>query len=158
MFFPLYVDLTDKKILFVGGGHIAARRIHTLCGFSNHMTVVAPSYEMSILQLKEEGYPISLVQRDFCISDLDEAELVFAATDDSELNQKIAGVCRQKGIPVNVCSDQSLCDFQFPSIVLAEDVVIGLNASGKDHHKVKETRQKLEQLLNVEKGQGKYMD
>ena len=54
-YFPLYVDLSGKDILFVGGGHIAARRIGVLQPFVESMTVVAPEAEGSILELTESG-------------------------------------------------------------------------------------------------------
>ena len=143
MYFPLYVDLTEKNILFAGGGKIAARRVHILMRFAKHITVVAPRFEESFGELEEESQ-IRLVQRTFDLSDLIGRDLVFAATDDTELNRQIYEACKEQGIPVNVCSDQNLCDFQFPSVVISDDVVIGINASGKNHRRVKQVRQELE--------------
>ena len=143
MYFPLYVDLTEKNILFAGGGKIAARRVHILMRFAKHIKVVAPRFEESFGELEEESQ-IRLVQRTFDFSDLIGRDLVFAATDDTELNRQIYEACKEQGIPVNVCSDQNLCDFQFPSVVISDDVVIGINASGKNHRRVKQVRQELE--------------
>ena len=143
MYFPLYVDLTEKNILFAGGGKIAARRVHILMRSAKHITVVAPRFEESFGELEEESQ-IRLVQRTFDFSDLIGRDLVFAATDDTELNRQIYEACKEQGIPVNVCSDQNLCDFQFPSVVISDDVVIGINASGKNHRRVKQVRQELE--------------
>ena len=143
MYFPLYVDLTEKNILFAGGGKIAARRVHILMRFAKHITVVAPRFEESFGELEEESQ-IRLVQRTFDFSDLIGRDLVFAATDDTELNRQIYEACKEQGIPVNVCSDKNLCDFQFPSVVISDDVVIGINASGKNHRRVKQVRQELE--------------
>ena len=143
MYFPLYVDLTEKNILFAGGGKIAARRVHILMRFAKHITVVAPRFEESFGELEEESQ-IRLVQRTFDFSDLIGRDLVFAATDDTELNRQIYEACKEQGIPVNVCSDQNLCDFQVPSVVISDDVVIGINASGKNHRRVKQVRQELE--------------
>ena len=143
MYFPLYVDLTEKNILFAGGGKIAALRVHILMRFAKHITVVAPRFEESFGELEEESQ-IRLVQRTFDFSDLIGRDLVFAATDDTELNRQIYEACKEQGIPVNVCSDQNLCDFQFPSVVISDDVVIGINASGKNHRRVKQVRQELE--------------
>ena len=143
MYFPLYVDLTEKNILFAGGGKIAAPRVHILMRFAKHITVVAPRFEESFGELEEESQ-IRLVQRTFDFSDLIGRDLVYAASDDTELNRQIYEACKEQGIPVNVCSDQNLCDFQFPSVVISDDVVIGINASGKNHRRVKQVRQELE--------------
>lgn len=42
-FFPLFVDLSKKEILVVGGGHVAQRRVQSLLPFARHITVVSPS-------------------------------------------------------------------------------------------------------------------
>ena len=157
MYFPIYIDLSKKNILVVGAGRIAGRRIRTLCEFAGQITVVAPEVSEEIEYLSEK-YPISVCQRRFDKDDLDDRFLVFAATDDHELNRYIGEECRKRGIPVNVCSDRNLCDFQFPSIVRKDGVVIGVNASGKDHSLVKETRQKLEQLLKPGESEKLYED
>lgn len=154
MYFPLYVDLTEKNILFAGGGKVAARRVKVLLRFAEHITVVAPEFAGELKRMgKEEN--VCLVKRRFAFEDLDGRDLVFAATDDGELNRKIHHACKARGIPVNVCSEQALCDFQFPSIVLSDDVVIGINASGKNHRRVKLVRKELEKRKTGE-GPGLY--
>ncbi|MDD6614818.1 MAG: bifunctional precorrin-2 dehydrogenase/sirohydrochlorin ferrochelatase [Lachnospiraceae bacterium] len=146
MYFPLFVDLSQKEILIVGAGTIASRRVRSLCGFAGHMTVTAPEISGDISELASQ-YPITVCERRFEKTDLEEKDLVLAATDDLELNCLIVQMCRERGTPVNDCSDQSLCDFQFPSVLQQGDLVIGINASGKNHRLVKETRQKLQQFL-----------
>lgn len=172
MHFPIFVDLTEKNILIVGGGKIAARRIRSLTGFAKHMTVVAPQVSEDILKLAEEGTKeekaeekieaaaedsvIEIIYKFFEAGDLSGKDLVLAATNDAKVNRKIYEECKARGIAVNVCTDQSLCDFQFPSIVVDQDVVIGLNASGQNHHRVKELRQELEEFLEVDDENKKY--
>ena len=143
MYFPLYVDLSEKNILIAGGGRIASRRACVLQQFTGQITVVAPQFAETLRALGETGR-VRLIRRAFDVGDLEGRDLVFAATDDKELNRQIFQACKERGIPVNVCSDQTLCDFQFPSVVIDGDVVIGINASGKDHRRVKEVRQELE--------------
>ncbi len=125
---------------------MADRRVHTLLGFAGHISVVAPETTDGLRRLADSG-DVRVFRRIFEPEDLEGRDIVFAATDDIRLNREIAALCRKKGIPVNVSSDQSLCDFQFPSVVKDGDVVIGINASGKDHHLVRETRKKLEDFL-----------
>lgn len=149
MFFPIFIDLSEKEILVAGAGKIAERRVHTLCGFAGRITVVAPEISPGI-RADAAKYPITIYERCFAAEDLAGKELVLAATDDRELNRYIYEQCRAKGIPVNVCSEQSLCDFQFPSIVQKGEVIIGINASGKNHALVKETRRCVEHLMNCE--------
>ena len=148
-YFPLFVDISEKEILFVGGGKIAARRISALAPFTQRITIVAPEADGSILGLTEEG-EVSWIMREFEDEDLEDKNIVFAATDDAELNEHIALMCRQKGIPVNVSSDKDLCDFYFPGIVRQGDTVIGITASGKDHAKAKKVRERIQEILTEE--------
>ena len=79
--------------------------------------------------------------------------MVLAATDDKELNQKIAQECRKKEtesgkrILLSVASDRELCDFYFPSVIKQDDIVVGINSGGKDPGKVKRVREKIEGVI-----------
>lgn len=156
MYFPLFIDLTEKKILVVGAGSIALRRIRVLCGFGGHITVVA-RHIPDELRVLEQEYPVFLIGRAFGEADLEGKDLVLAATNDADLNRRISELCRARGIAVNVCTDASLCDFQFPSLVADGPVVIGINASGQDHHLVKQTRQRVEELFGVQTEDSMYL-
>ena len=112
MYFPLFIDLSQKNILVVGAGTIAARRIRTLCGFAGTITVCAPQMRPEIRELSEK-YPIRLLEERYTEKLLDTADLVLAATDDRELNRKIVTAAKERKIPVNSCSEKELCDFYF---------------------------------------------
>ncbi|KAA8501833.1 bifunctional precorrin-2 dehydrogenase/sirohydrochlorin ferrochelatase [Mediterraneibacter catenae] len=145
-YFPMFIDLTDKKILVAGGGTIALRRIRTLLKFRADIRVIAPELCEELAQL-EEGGKIAAERREYCTPDIDGVQIVLAATDDHEVNRRIWEECRAAGVTVNVADDRSLCDFYFPSIVMTEDTVIGINCGGEDHAKVKETRIKIEEMF-----------
>ena len=142
----MFIDLTDKKILVTGGGTIALRRIRTLLKFRADIRVIAPELCEELAQLESEG-KISAERREYCTPDIDGVQIVLAATDDHEVNRRIWEECRAAGVTVNVADDRSLCDFYFPSIVMTEDTVIGINCGGEDHAKVKETRIKIEEMF-----------
>ena len=148
-YFPLYLDLGDKDILFVGGGSIAARRINVLQPFADRITVVAPEAEGSLIELTQKG-SVNLILREFEEEDLEDRDIVFAATDNKELNAEIAAKCREKGIAVNVSGDKELCDFYFPGIVRQGETVIGVNASGKDHARARRVRERIQERLTEE--------
>ena len=148
-YFPLYVDLSDKDILFVGGGAIAARRIAVLQSFADYITIVAPEADGSILVLTEAG-KVSWIMRAFEEEDLEGRDVVFAATDNKELNAQIASMCREKGILVNAASDRELCDFYFPGIVRQGETVVGVSTSGNDHKKARRVRERIQEILTEE--------
>ena len=132
-YFPMFVDISDKKITVVGGGNIAARRVKTLTDFCDHITVVSPEIQPELDRLEQEG-KIKVIRRPYQREDIYDAWMVLAATDDHKLNDEIYSVAKCLGALVNVASKKEKCDFHFPGIVKKDSYVVGINASGTDHH------------------------
>ena len=147
-YFPMFIDLTDRKIFVAGGGRIARRRIEALVKFGADIHVAAPRVCPEIALLAGEG-KIKTVLREYRPSDLDGMEFAVAATDDREVNRAVYAECRKRGIPVNVADDKTLCDFYFPALVLTDDLVIGIGSGGKSQGRVKEVRQRIEKLEDL---------
>ncbi|RDU24549.1 precorrin-2 dehydrogenase/sirohydrochlorin ferrochelatase family protein [Anaerosacchariphilus polymeriproducens] len=146
-FFPMFVDISQKRILVIGAGKIATRRIKILTDFANKITVVSPHISDEIQKLMKQGL-INVRKREFCESDLQDADIVLAATNDRELNEKVGKSCLKNGIPVSVASHKELCSFYFPGIIKKDELVIGITASGEDHKKAKSIREKINENLN----------
>ena len=53
-FFPLFVDISEKKIVVIGGGAIATRRVKTLLPFAPQIVVVAPEVTGELEELENE--------------------------------------------------------------------------------------------------------
>ena len=145
-YFPMFIDIADKKILVAGGGTIALRRIRTLLKFGADIHVIAPDLCEELTQLEEEG-KITAEHREYRAGDIDDSQIVLAATDDHEVNRKIWEECRAAGIIVNVADDKKLCDFYFPSVVMTDEAVIGINSGGADPSITKKIRRKIEKMF-----------
>ena len=146
-YFPLYVDLSDKNIVVVGGGTIATRRVKALLLFTRNITVIAPKMTADLWELGKLG-KIQIQPRPVKKSDFSMAYMVLAVTNNTELNEEIY---------VNVASDKNLCDFYFPGICLKDDIVVGITASGVNHKKAKAVREKMQALLEeLEKDEDSY--
>lgn len=145
-YFPMFIDIADKKILVAGGGTIALRRIRTLLKFGADIHVIAPDLCEELTQLEEEG-KIKTEHREYRTGDIRGEQIVLAATDDHEVNRKIWEECRAAGIIVNVADDKKLCDFYFPSVVMTDEAVIGINSGGADPSITKKIRRKIEKMF-----------
>lgn len=145
-YFPLFTDISQKKILIVGAGKIAQRRIETLLEFADNIRVAAPQATDRIRRLHEEKR-ILWIQDSYRADLIKGADLVLAATDDPVCNEQVIEDCRMRGIPVNTSHKKELCDFYFPAIVRQGDLTIGISSGGCNHSEVKETRKKLERTL-----------
>ena len=149
-YFPMFVDLTDKNIVVVGGGNIATRRVKTLLQFTRNVTAVAPKVTAELQELGKAGY-VNLIMRPVKRTDFQMAYMVIAATNDWKLNDEIYRVCKEEGIYVNVADDKSKCDFYFPGIVSKDNLVIGITASGSNHKAAREASDKIRALFSGEK-------
>ena len=141
--FPLFVDLSGKKVVLVGGGTIASRRIATLRLFGCEIEVIAPE-----LKCSPEG--IEWKQREYAPGDLAGAYLAVAATGSREVNHQVGLDAGKLGIPVSVADCEGECTFYFPAVCTGENLIAGVVSGGKDHHRTaraaKAIRRALEEL------------
>lgn len=146
MYFPMFVDLSQKKITIIGAGNIARRRVSTLVMFTQNLLVVAPEIDKDI-ELMSKQYKFMISVKEYEIKDILESYIVIAATNNLNLNNIIYRDCKDLGILVNVCSDKTKCDFYFPAIVQKDDVTIGITSGGQNHKLVRETANKIRNLF-----------
>ena len=112
-FFPMFIDLSKKKVVVIGGGRIAGRRIRTLLSFAGQICVIAPEVTEEIEGYIKEGMVTHLKTR-YAPELIRDADLVLAATDDPACNEQAADECRRRGIPVNVSPQKGIVRFLFP--------------------------------------------
>lgn len=85
--------LTGRKVVVVGGGHVAQRRVPSLLAAGAVITLVSPEVTPAIEGLSGE---LTLVLRDFTEADLDGAWYVLAATDDPDVNARVAAAAESR--------------------------------------------------------------
>ena len=145
-YFPLFVDLSEKKVYVIGAGTIAKRRIRSLIDFTDCLTVVAPEVNPELNSLEQEK-KIMILRKKFDLQDITDADLVIAATNDHTLNNDIYEFCRKNNIMVNVCNDKEKCDFYFPGLAMKENVVVGVTANGTNHKMARKAVEKIREML-----------
>ena len=146
-YFPMFIDLSDKKVVVAGAGTIAKRRIRTLVDFTDHLVVIAPEVNKELKDLEAEGR-LTILRKNYEREDIYDAALVIAATNDRKVNQDIYSACKCLGILVNVCNDKNKCDFYFPGIVSDENVVVGISASGQEPKKAKAVTEQIQTMFD----------
>lgn len=124
--FPFFVELNEKQGLIVGGGVTALRKIQKLLPYGPMLTVAAPEIHREIERLPE----LKLLRQSFDPTLLEGNDFVIAATDDAPLNRKIADLCRQRGILVNVVDSRADCTFLFPALVKRGELTVGISTGG----------------------------
>lgn len=130
-YFPMFVDLKNKKCLLVGGGRIAYRKLCTLLDFEAKVILVSPYIDKEIkLMAKESPCNIILMEREFSPEDCFDMDLVVSATDDASVNERVSNLCREYKIPVNVVDDREISTFIFPSYAKEQNLVAAFSSGG----------------------------
>lgn len=142
-YFPFYIDIKDRKILVVGGGKVALRKVEKLLPFESEITVIAPFICDEIKKLD-----VTIIERKFIDSDLDNIFCAISATDDEVVNGHIFKLCSEKNILVNTVDDKDKCGFIFPALVNKNGITAGITSSGKSPIYAKYIRERLENLLD----------
>ena len=145
-YFPMFVDMSNKKILMVGGGNIAARRIETLLIFADDITVIAPDVCEKMSLLIEEG-SIKWISRNWEESDTGGYDIILAATNNSLINSQVYDMAKEEDAPVNVADDKSKCDFFFPAIINKEELTIAIGTDGTNPKRTKDIKEKISEVL-----------
>lgn len=146
-FFPVFIDLSERKLIVFGAGKIARRRIMMLTQFAPVITVIAPDCLPEVEELAGQG-KIVLLKKPYEEEDLEGADIVFAATNDRAVNDRIHDDCKKRGITVNVSTDRKKSDFYFPGLARKGNIVVGVTASGKDHAEAGRVSEKIRKLLD----------
>jgi siroheme synthase-like protein len=129
------------RVLIAGGGKVAAQKLKALPK-GLKVLLVAPKIGAS---LKRSG--LSLKRRAVRLTDLEHADIIFAATDDAGVNAALAKRGRALGKLVSVADDPRLGNFSLPAVAKVGPLKISISSSGASPAVVKALRQWLEARL-----------
>ncbi|SHF30796.1 TSUP family transporter [Pedobacter caeni] len=131
--FPVFIKLNTIHTLLIGAGPVGLEKLLAILANSPEAKVTVIALEI-LPELEElaKGYEkVSLVQREFSPADLDDADLVVAATNNEALNQQIRVEADQRNLLVNFADKPELCNFYLGSIVKKGDLKIAISTNGK---------------------------
>ena len=145
MFYPVNLNLDNMEIIIVGGGNVALRKCMNFLDFGKSVTVLAPDFDIRFLEL---GNKVDLINDIFKEEYIDKFDIVVAATDDKEVNEEIACICRKKSKLINVVDSRDLSDFTVSSYVKRGDLLIGISTGGKIPALSAKIRRDLEEIYD----------
>ena len=148
--FPVFMNLAGKKVLVVGAGEVAARKIRLLLGTDAKIHIGAIHFSETVLALTQTTF--TLHHGPYQTEWLNDAWLVIAATQDRELNERIAREAEQQRIPVNVVDTRELCAFQVPAMVERGDLRVAISSGGHAPVIARRIRERIETLLDPSLG------
>lgn len=145
-YLPVFLNLSGRKCLVIGGGNIAFRKIRQLLKAGGKVTVVSPELCQEIKTMLDEK-KIRYIKSGFQPDQIAGMTLVIAATDNDEVNRQVSEVSQKHNIPVNVVDNPGLCTFIMPSIVDREPVQIAISTGGASPVLARLLRARLETMI-----------
>lgn len=145
--YPVTLNLENRRCIVIGGGQVAARKVKTLLEQKAHVVVVSPDLSEGLLAEKETF----CWQKDFYKKAyLDKAFLVIAATNNHDVNEKVADDCAELGILVNVIDNKAKSDFIVNAAFTQGDLLIAVSTDGISPAVAKEIKEQLKTSFGVE--------
>jgi siroheme synthase-like protein len=121
---PVFLSLTGRQVLLVGGGRVAEAKLRQLVAAGARVRVVAPAIAPSI-----RAEAVEAIERGFAAADLDDAWFVVAAAT-PEVNRSVADAANARRIFVNAVDDPANATAYLSGVVRRADVTIAISTSG----------------------------
>jgi uroporphyrin-III C-methyltransferase / precorrin-2 dehydrogenase / sirohydrochlorin ferrochelatase len=148
-YFPLFADLHGRRVLVVGGGAVAERKVRLLVEAGASVRIVAPA----LTDWLAAHDALEIHRAAFDADHFDGVVLAIAATDDRAANEAVARIGRERNVLVNVVDVAELSSFIVPAIVDRSPLVIAISTGGVAPVLARLVRERLESLIDGSFGQ-----
>jgi precorrin-2 dehydrogenase/sirohydrochlorin ferrochelatase len=148
-YYPVSLDLTDKRCVIVGGGAVAERKAERLIACGAQVTVVSRTLT-PLMEDKKKANAIQHIDHDYERQTLDGAFMVIGATDRDDVNAQVSKDALSLGMLVNIVDDPDRCNFILPSLVQQGDLSIAVSTGGKSPALARKIREDLQRQYGPE--------
>jgi siroheme synthase-like protein len=148
-YFPISVDMKDRRCLVIGAGRVGERKIAGLLEGGASVTVISPDVTETIARWSKNK-SIDFLARRYEPGDLSGYELVFTATSNAAVNAEVFAEGRRLRILVNSADDPAHCDFILPSVLRRGELTVAISTGGASPALARTIREELETHLSPE--------
>ncbi len=145
-YYPVFLNLKNKKAVVVGGGRVAERKVRPLVNAGVFVTIISPFITKNLTKLKEGGF-IKHIKRDYKKGDLKDAFIVIAGTSSAEINTEIAQHARHL---INVIDAPDEGNYIVPSLVKRGPLTLAVSTEGASPAVSKAIRKEIEKHYGKE--------
>lgn len=157
MFYPMMVDIYNKKIVVAGGGEIGYRKARNLLEFGARVIAISPEFIGKFYELEMEyGEGIRLIDDFYRKEYIRDCFMVIGATSSREINRQISMDSRELNILCNIVDSQEESSFISPAIINGEGLIVSISTMGKFPYLCKRIREDMESKYS--KFDEEYMD
>ena len=164
-YYPINLDIRDKKSLLVGGGEVALRKVKCLLKSGSKVKIVSPELTKSFREFinsreyfesrdsfNRQKYSGNLqyFKRRFTEDDLEDICLVIAATNNEEVNKRIVRIANKNGVMVSAVDNKEISDFTLPAVIDRGDFLLSFCTCGNLPALSKRLREEFEEEFGRE--------
>lgn len=146
------MNLEGRRVLVVGGGNVARRKVSGLLESGASVVVISPEIETELHELVKQS-KIEWIPACFDEPLMDrypDAALMFGTTDDREVNVRVHQACVERKIPCNVADVPDLCTFIVPAVITQGDLMIAVSTGGASPALARRIREDLQERFGPE--------
>jgi siroheme synthase-like protein len=148
-YYPIFIETKDRRCVVIGGGAVAERKVEGLVAVGANVTVISPAITDGLGDLLAQGR-IRHVAREYRAGDRAGYDLVFVATDNSEINAAVSSEARSLRIWVNSADDPDHCDFILPAVIRRGDLAVAVSTGGVSPAVTRAIREELDEYFNAD--------
>jgi precorrin-2 dehydrogenase / sirohydrochlorin ferrochelatase len=150
-YYPVFLEMKDRRCVVIGGGAVGERKVEGLVAVGANVTVISPAITNRLRDLVTQG-AIRHVAREYRTGDRAGYDLVFVATDNSEINAAVANEARSLRIWVNSADDPDHCDFILPAVIRRGDLAVAVSTGGASPAVNRAIREELDEYFTADYG------
>jgi len=149
-YLPVMLDLADRTVLVVGGGGVASRKVESLLAAGASVRVVAIEAAEGLKKLAAAEARVDLSLRPYADTDMDDVTLVFTATGDPAVEQRVYDAAIARGLWVNAADDPPRCSFLMPAVMERGGLQVAVSTGGASPALARRVRDEIEAALGAE--------
>jgi len=150
--YPLFARLVGRKVLVVGGGAVAERKVRALLSAGAVVQIGAPALTRQLAAWADAG-AINWYEGSFEAAWLEDVWLVLAATDSAVVNEAVRFEADKRRLWTNVVDDPELSLFHVPAVVDRSPLTIAISSGGAAPMVARRVRERIESLFDHSLGQ-----
>lgn len=126
-FLPILIDISNQKILLIGGGESAFKKLEILRRFNAEVEVVA----LKVCgKIKQSG--IKYIETEYHKKHLKGYFLLYSCSNNEALDCQIVKDCKEAGVLVNIHDKPAICQFISPAIYQNGNITVSVGSNGED--------------------------
>lgn len=141
-YLPISIDITDRKILVIGGGQSALKKIGILQRFGAVVDVVA---ENIIAEVYATG--VTCILKTYEKADLKGYLMLYSCTNNEALDRQIVKDGTKAGVLVNIHDNPALCQFVSPAIYQDENISVAVGSNAENVYESIRVRNLIQEFL-----------